>query len=301
MKKNVIISLADSNYFELLNELVDSITSFEERKNIAICILDAGLTDQQRDILSKKVDEIKSAEWDIDVSAFKVKGREWLKSQVSRAFLPNYFPGYEKYLWIDADAWVNSWDAIELYFKGCENNKLSISTSADRAYGRVLRAEWVFGSFARIKSQNYKHAKSSGFSEKIARQVALKPHLNIGVFALEANAPHWNVWQKNLKLALKKGRIWGSEQIAMNITIYSDNLAVEILPAYCNWTHIGYGGFKFDKERNTLVEPYLPNHEIGIVHFAGKGNDQIRNDKHFVSKIETIDGEIINKKLRFSK
>jgi len=301
MKKNVIISLADSNYFELLDELVDSIASFEERKNIAICILDAGLTEQQRDILSKKVDEIKSAEWDIDVSAFKVKGREWLKSQVSRAFLPKYFPGYEKYLWIDADAWVNSWEAIELYFKGCENNKLSIATSADRAYGRVLRADWVFGSFARIKSQNYKHAKSSGFSEKIARQVALKPHLNIGVFALETNAPHWNVWQKNLKLALKKGRIWGSEQIAMNITIYSDNLAVEILPAYCNWTHIGYGGFKFDKERNTLVEPYLPNHEIGIVHFAGKGNDQIRNDKNFVSKIETIDGEIINKKLRFSR
>ena len=301
MKKNVIISLADSNYFELLNELVDSIESFEERKDIAICILDAGLTEQQRDILSIKVDEIKSAEWDIDVSTFKVKGREWLKSQVSRAFLPKYFPNYEKYLWIDADAWVNSWDAIELYFKGCENNKLSISTSADRAYGRVLRADWVFGSFARIKSQNYKHAKSSGFSEKIAREVALKPHLNIGVFALEANASHWSVWQKNLKLALKKGRIWGSEQIAMNITIYSDNLSVEILPAYCNWTHIGYGGFKFDKERNTLVEPYLPNHKIGIVHFAGKGNDQIRKDKNFVSKIETVDGEIINKKLRFSK
>ena len=57
---------------------------------------------------------------------FKVKGREWLKSQVSRAFLPNYFPGYKKYLWIDADAWVNSWDAIDLFFKGCENKKLAI-------------------------------------------------------------------------------------------------------------------------------------------------------------------------------
>jgi hypothetical protein len=40
------------------------------------------------------------------------------------------------------------------------------------------------------------------------------------VFALEANAPHWKVWQKNLKIALKAGKIWGSEQIAMNITIY---------------------------------------------------------------------------------
>ena len=34
--------------------------------------------------------------------------------------------------------------------------------------------------------------------------------------------------------------------------------------------------------------------------FAGKNNDQIRNDKNFVSKIETIDGDIIDKKLRFS-
>jgi hypothetical protein len=298
MKKNVIISLADANYFELLNELIDSIKRFKESENSAICILDAGLTSEQKQILSSKVDEIKSAEWDIEVPDFKVKGKEWLKSQVSRAFLPKYFPNYEKYLWIDADAWVNSWEAIELYYKGCEKNKLSIATSADRAYGRVLRAEWVFGSFARIKSQNYKHAKSSGFSENIARQVALKPHLNIGVFALESNAPHWKIWQKNLKIALSAGKIWGSEQIAMNITIYCDQQEVEILPAYCNWTLIEV--LKFDKKQNTLVEPYLPNHKIGIVHFAGKNNDQIRYDKNFISKVKTVDGDLIEMKLRFN-
>ena len=297
MRESTIISLADSNYFNLLNELIDSINRFEQSKTVDICIMDAGLTGEQIKILEKKVFQIKKAEWDIEVPNFKIKGREWLKSQVSRAFLPNYFPGYKKYLWIDADAWVNSWEAIELYFKGCENQKLSIATSADRAYGRVLRAEWLIGSLAKIKSQNYKHAKSSGFSEKIARQVALKPHLNIGVFALEENAPHWEVWQKNLKIALKAGKIWGSEQIAMNITIYSDNLPVEILPAYCNWTHID--GVKFDENRNTLVEPYLPNHQIGIVHFAGKNNDAIRNNKDHISKVETVDGKIIDKKLRF--
>jgi hypothetical protein len=299
MKKNVIISLADANYFELVNELVDSIKSHKQSENVAICIMDAGLKSEQIEILDKKVDIIKKAEWDIEVSSSKVKDREWLKSQVSRAFLPRYFPGYDKYLWIDADAWVNSWYAIELYFKGCDDKKLAIATSADRAYGRVLRADWFFRSFARIKSQNYKHAKSSGFSEKIAREVALKPHLNIGVFALESNAPHWEVWQKNLKKALSSGKIWGSEQIAMNITIYSDKLDVEILPAYCNWTLIE--ALKLDEKRNTLVEPYLPNHEIGIVHFAGKNNDEIRNNKEFVSKIQTTEGKIIEKKLRFNK
>jgi len=297
MKENTIVSLADANYFELLNELVDSIKSFNQSKEIAICIMDAGLQKDQVEILEKKVDQIKKAEWDIEVPSFKVKGREWLKSQVSRAFLPRYFPGYKKYLWIDADAWVNSWYAIELFLKGCDNKKLAIATSADRSYGRVLRAEWFLGSFAKIKSQNYKHAKSSGFSEKIAREVALKPHLNIGAFSLEIDAPHWNVWQKNLKKALSSGKIWGSEQIAMNITIYSDNLDVEILPAYCNWTLIEV--IKFDKKNNTFVEPYLPNHEIGIIHFAGKNNDQIRNNKNFISKIKTLDGDIIEKSLRF--
>ena len=140
MKKNAIVSLADANYYPLLIELIDSIKRFKESERLAICILDAGLTNDQKSILISKVDEIKSADWDIEVPDFKIKGREWLKSQVSRAFLPKYFPNYKKYLWIDADAWVNSWEAIELYFKGCENDKLSIATSADRAYGRVLRA-----------------------------------------------------------------------------------------------------------------------------------------------------------------
>ena len=299
MKENVIISLADANYFELLNELVDSIKRFNESNNIAICILDAGLKDNQKDILIKKVDEVKKANWDIEVAFHKVLGRESLKSEVSRAFLPNYFPGFKKYLWIDADAWVNSWEAIDLYFKGCDNNKLSISTSADRAYGRVLRVDWLISGFAKIRSQNYKHAKSSGFSEKIARQVALRPHLNLGVFCLNENSPHWDVWRKNLKIALKSGRIFAASQIAMNITIYVDNLEVEILPAYCNYTLVD--GMKFDVKKNTFVEPYLPNHKIGIVHLAGKNNDNIRKNKNFLSDVSTLEGKIIKKSLRFNR
>ena len=97
MKENVIVSLADSDYFELLNELIDSIKSFDENNNVALCILDAGLKENQVDIYGIKVDKIKKANWDIEVSSFKVMGKEWLKSQVSRAFLPKYFPGFKKY------------------------------------------------------------------------------------------------------------------------------------------------------------------------------------------------------------
>ena len=60
MKKNVIVSLADSNYFEMLVELIDSIKNFEESSNLAICILDAGLKEDQKKILLTKVDKIKN-------------------------------------------------------------------------------------------------------------------------------------------------------------------------------------------------------------------------------------------------
>ena len=77
MNNNTIISLADSNYFNLLNELVDSINRFQQSKELDICIMDAGLTEEQKKILEKKVFKIKKAEWDIEVPNFKVKGREW--------------------------------------------------------------------------------------------------------------------------------------------------------------------------------------------------------------------------------
>ena len=75
MKENTIISLADSNYFNLLNELIDSINRFEQSKTVDICIMDAGLTEEQIQILEKKVFQIKKAQWDIKVPNFKVRKR----------------------------------------------------------------------------------------------------------------------------------------------------------------------------------------------------------------------------------
>ena len=47
MKENTIVSLADEKYFNLLEELIESIKCFPDSKNIAICVLDAGLNQDQ--------------------------------------------------------------------------------------------------------------------------------------------------------------------------------------------------------------------------------------------------------------
>ena len=303
MKENTIVSLADEKYFNLLEELIESIKSFNESKNVAICVLDAGLNQDQINKIKNKVDEIKKAEWDIEVSSLKVKGKEWLKSQVSRAFLPKYFPNYKKYLWIDCDAWVSDWSSVELYFKACDKGKLGITQSIGPGYRILSKVKWLFGKFAIIKSQNFKHAVSSKINMQKARKIAFAPHVNIGVFSLEKSSSVWNVWQNNLKETLKHGRIFGSEGLAINLSVYVDKVDTEFLPLGCNWiaSHILP---KFDESKKQFVEPYLPNNKIGIMHLAAgiwnEGKD-MRLDKSVKIEIKSLENNILSKSLRFEK
>ena len=303
MKKNAIVSLADSNYFDLLNELIDSIKQFSESSSTAICILDAGLNENQKKILSSKVDEIKNAEWDIKVSSIKVRGKEWLKSQISRAFLPNYFSNYEKYLWIDCDAWVNDWSSVELYFQACENGKLGITQTLGPGYKIMSKVSWLFGKLAIIKSQNFKHAISSKIGLDKARKLAFAPHINIGVFSLEKDSTCWEIWQKNLEAALSSGKIFGSEGLAINMSVYIDNVETEFLPLNCNWIASNLLP-KFNEQSHTFVEPYLPNYKIGIMHLAAglwENNKDMRLDKSVKIDIKTLDNKSVTKSLRFGQ
>ena len=301
MKNNTIVSLADSNYFDLLNELIDSILKFPEGKEVDICILDAGLSDKQKKILSNKVKELKKAEWDIEVPGYKVGQKEWLKSQVSRAFLPKYFPGYKKYLWIDCDAWVQDWSSVELYFKACESGKLGITQTIGPGYRILSKVKWLFSKIAVIKSQNFKHAVSSKIGIENARKLAFAPHINIGVFSLEEKSPCWNNWQKNLKKTLSSGKIFGSEGLAINMSVYIDEIETEFLPLNCNWIASNLLP-KYDEQTESFVEPFLPNTKIGIIHLAAglwKDGKDMRIDKNVELDIKTLSNKIISKSLRF--
>ena len=303
MKENTIVSLADEKYFNLLEELIESVKSFPESNNTAICILDAGLNQNQIDKIKNKVDEIKKAEWDIEVSALKVRGKEWLKSQVSRAFLPKYFPNYKKYLWIDCDAWVNDWSSVELYFKACNKGKLGITQSIGPGYRVLSKVKWLLGKIAIVKSQNFKHAVSSKISMQKARKLAFAPHINIGVFSLEKDSKCWDVWQNNLKETIKHGRIFGSEGLAINLSVYVDNVDTEFLPVRCNWitSHLLP---KFDEDNKEFVEPFLPNNKIGIMHLAAgiwKDGKDMRLDNNIKVEIKTLNDNFLTKSLRYKK
>ena len=217
--------------------------------------------------------------------------------------MPSYFPNYEKYLWIDCDAWVQEWNCIELYFRACNNGKLGITQTIGPGYKITSKVKWLFGKLALIKSQNFKHAISSKVNINDARKLAFAPHINIGTFSLEKNSPCWKVWQNNLKKTLSAGQIFGSEGLAINISVYIDDVETEFLPLNCNWIASNLLP-KFDEVRELFVEPYIPNNNIGIMHLAAgiwKGGKDMRLEKNIKIDIKTLSNTKVSKSLRYTK
>ena len=85
------------------------------------------------------------------------------------------------------------------------------------------------------------------------------------------------------------------------MSVYIDEVDTEFLPLNCNWLTSNLLP-KFDEKNNTFVEPYLPNYKIGIMHLAAgiwKNNKDMRLNKDIEIEIQSLEGKILNKSLRF--
>jgi hypothetical protein len=279
----LIVSGADSPYFPLLRDMVLSVR--ERGPDAEIGILDVGLEPDQREWLTRRVTHLVHPGWDIDFPG-RTHTSEARKAQFARPFLPRHFPGYETYLWIDADAWLQDWRIIGLYVAAARTGKLAIVPEIDRAYKRHYKRPKLFG--LNLAWKNYREA----FGWRVADRLGRNPMVNCGVFALRGNAPHWQIWGRIMERVAQRTRFFFLEQTALNYAIFAEHLPVDFLPAYCNWMP-GDAAPAFDAERGLFVEPYSPHEVIGIMHLAGA------EQKTHVFKLNRLDGGSIETSLRY--
>jgi hypothetical protein len=281
----LIVSGADRGYFALLHDLVDSILAL--RPDAAIGILDLGLAAEDRDWLEPRVAHLVRPPWDIDFPG-RADTPEARKAQFARPFLPRHFPGWETYLWIDADAWVQDWRAIRLYVAAAGRDKLAITPEIDRAYKRHYKRPKLFG--RTLAWKNYREA----FGWRAADRLGRNPIVNCGVFALHRDAPHWAAWARSMARAAQRTRFFFIEQTALNFVIFAEHLPVDFLPAYCNWMP-GDAAPAFDPGRGLFVEPYSPHETIGIMHLAGT------EQKTHVFCLDRLGGGAVRTSLRYGE
>jgi hypothetical protein len=257
----IICSAADSGYFPLLSDLVRSIRAHQAGRAVPIGILDLGLDPDQVSWLQSQGALVVAPGWDVEFPGM-AETKHSFRAQVSRPFLRKHFPNYELYLWVDADAWIQDWSVVELYLSVAKNGELAIATEIDRAYKRHYKRPKIFG-----WTLTYKCYRTA-FGWRVAEKLGRHPMLNVGVFALRADAPHWDAWATTMTDVLQRTRFFFVEQIALNHAILTRNLPTNILPAYCNWM-VGDAAPAYDDSRKVFTEPYAPYKPLGIVHLAG--------------------------------
>ena len=280
----IIITAADANYFELVRGTILSVREKSEGANVAIGFFDLGCTSQQLQWLETKVNFIQKPDWDFEFPG-KNEAPHYLKGLLARPFLRRYFPNFDIYLWIDADAWVQDWQAVELLVRGAVKRGLAVVPELDRgyylAYGK-LPWYWEF------VYRDYQAA----FGDEVAKQLHSYPTINAGIFALHKDAPHWELWAVYLEEALQRHVSLMTDQIALNRLVYGTEMfdRTEMLPAGCNWS-CNFGLPVWDKQQACFVEPYLPHGAIGILHMTGH--------KHDLVKLATTDGNQVEISLRY--
>ncbi|WP_144162657.1 hypothetical protein [Paraburkholderia sp. BCC1885] len=241
---------------------MNSLSLFENQLPLAdIGCLDVGLNAQNRAWICSEGIGIVEPKWDLPVDA-ALRGRApHLRALTARPFLPDYFPGYDVYIWIDCDAWVREQFVLEWLSRTAASGALSIVPELDRSYDKTLTSAWRADRLRRY------------YGDNAAQQIGARNYYNAGVFALRGDAPHWSHWAESFAHGLDAtaGTVV-CDQTALNHAIGSRSLPVHPLPSICNWLchlalpHIDPGTRKF-------CEPYFPHATIGILHLAANTKD----------------------------
>ena len=255
----IIVSGADSGYFELLQGCIRSIRDKPEGAEIALGVLDVGLGEAERGWLDRQGAVVVAPGWDLDFPGRDASPR-YRQAQYGRPFLPRHFPRHDAYLWIDADAWVQDWGAVELVLQATAGGALAVVPEMDRSYRNFFHAREEFDG---VIAEGYRAV----FDEATATRLGRLPLLNNGVFALSADAPHWRVWAETLAAALQRSRNALIDQSTLNHVVYDQNLPAHFLPAWCNWICHHASPIR-DEARRFLTEPNLPHQKLGIVHLT---------------------------------
>lgn len=287
-----IVSASDETYAPLLDELIGSVRAHAVLDDIDLSILSTGMSDETKARLRPRVQTLVDGRWDIAQAGHKARGRTWLMGRVAKLFIREHVPGYDLYIWIDADAWVCDPAAIGWLIEGARQSGLAIAPDelqlGDLPVG--LR-RGLFGPVARTYTQ--KHLRRAGMPNAVIRAMATRRPLNNGVFALTADAPHWDAIQGHMERLVRKGRIVGTNQIAVMMAVYLDGLPMALMPQGCNYMDLP----RVCADTGALVEAIIPHRRVGILHLANR-DEARRNPAHRERLLDTR-GQPVLRSLRF--
>jgi hypothetical protein len=287
MPRTLLVSASDAQYFYLLEELLDSAAAGVKKDGLDVGVLDVGFAEGQRAKLEQRGVMVREAANDFDPAMFRTAPPPFFRAMTARPFLPRYFPGYDLYLFLDADCWVQEWEAARLYLTTALAMGMAITPEVDRSYSPRYASESV----AEFRWNMFRQC----FAEDVARQLAEHPTINTGLFAARADSNVWTKWADLLDHLYRTigEPFFYAEQAALNALIRSAVVRAGLLPARCNWMCNRATPFTRN-EGTVLCEPQPPFAPLGMVHLAGPNKDTER-------ELAGVEGRTYKRTLRFQR
>lgn len=306
-KSIAVVTASNSNHFPLVADMLHSLSQASARP-FALCCLDVGLDEPQRQQLAAKGVHLVEAGWDYP-GEFPAP---WFRAMTARPHLPRYFPGHDLYIWLDADCWLQNDAPLEALLTAASHHDLAVASSVHHTYRQVIAAS---PDRSGPPSQFYhNYLIQSVFNAEIASRLSERPFLNAGVFAMTASSPVWKIWQNVLGPLYERARtlkppVWASgknepstgmavsldnkpffhaEEVALNFAAWQVKSA--ILDATHNW--LCSQCLPVINEQGKFVTPGYAAAEIGIMHLTAATKDTKFN-------IRQHDGTLRNMSLRY--
>lgn len=274
-KKIAIVTGADKKYFSYLKNLV---LSLEKSKTLEICDLCILLVDEDNKYLSE-IDSLINNKKKVSFSPrlFFDDKKNWYKLLTERPFLKDHFPGYEKYIWLDADTEILNIQGIKNLIEATDLKDLAISPEMNESYvfkNTKFGIKKIFSSFYKISGWSFKNYKRY-FSKDLGEDLFFKPLFNNGVFCMRSDSIFWELWKYEYQNALKKAKTsYGvkTDQLSLNKIIYENFQKISILDATNNW--LIFKSEKIIKVGDYFYTSTYPRRKINIFHYTNFKSDE---------------------------
>ncbi len=248
-----IITGADSNYFSLLDDLLCSLgpQSYGD-----LFVLDMGLDEDQLDTLSFRCD---TAEF---ISLPYKENPRLVHSNFYKTRLPELIPGYDIYVWVDADIWFQDASVIaDLVALGPEDAIAVVPETHPSYDHHPTSVAWREGTYGGM------------FKPDVAQKLLDAVTINAGLFAMRATSPIWQSWGAVLGKLLEAGpRGYISDQGVLNFLIHMHEVQYKALPAVSNWmAHLALP--KWSAADQALCTPDKAGVVIRAIHLTSTAKD----------------------------
>lgn len=274
-----IVTGADHGYFPMMHALLQTLARKKADHDCSLLVLDFGLEPEEVEAVKELAAEVVQPDWWFDAPAPVRQSRNL--GYAARLQIPEYFPGYDAYLWLDADISVQNGVFINDFLAAAEHGALAVVEEKDPSYRTELYAlKWHVGNSFR----------SFGLIDGL--RICLSRSINAGLFALRADAPHWQAWRQHYQSAVARSDRANLDQHALMAALCLDGLAVSYLNSTHNWICARSQPI-WDNERQVFCRPKHPFDPISVLHLAGRQKEGVR-------PIKTLDGGVRSMELTYA-